>query len=105
MKLTPEPENISEIDLNEDASEPANALKMGIDLDAIKQASEEDSLVPEAIEIIKQSGKASATLLQRMLSVGYARAAKILDILEQKGFIGPANGAKPREIFLERMED
>lgn len=104
VKLTPEPDSVSEIDLNEDASEPANAMKIGIDLDAIKQASEEDPLVPEAIEIIKQTGKASATLLQRMLSVGYARAAKILDILEQKGFIGPANGAKAREIFLERME-
>ena len=53
-----------------------------------------------AIEVIRESGKASASLLQRRLSVGYARAARILDELEERGMIGPARGAKPREIFL-----
>lgn len=102
VKLTPEPENVTRIDLS-DNDEAANDLRMGIDLDAINEAANEDELVPEAIDIIRRTGKASATLLQRMLSVGYARAAKILDILEQKGMIGPANGAKPREILFERM--
>jgi S-DNA-T family DNA segregation ATPase FtsK/SpoIIIE len=60
----------------------------------------DDDLVPDAIEFIRQNKKASASLLQRKLSIGYARAAKILDILEEKGMIGPARGAKPREIFL-----
>ncbi len=54
----------------------------------------------QAIEIIRQSGKASASLLQRRLSIGYARAARILDELEEQGMIGPARGAKPREIYL-----
>jgi S-DNA-T family DNA segregation ATPase FtsK/SpoIIIE len=54
----------------------------------------------QAIEIIRSSGKASASLLQRRLSVGYARAARILDELEEQGLIGPARGAKPREIYL-----
>ena len=53
-----------------------------------------------AIAVIRESGKASASLLQRRLSVGYARAARILDELEERGMIGPARGAKPREIFL-----
>jgi len=59
--------------------------------------------VSEAIEVIRESGKASASLLQRRLKLGYARAARILDILEEKGVIGPADGAKPREVFLDQL--
>lgn len=46
-----------------------------------------------------ESGKASTSYLQRRLSIGYARAARIMDALEAKGVIGPANGAKPRDIL------
>ncbi|MCK9361405.1 DNA translocase FtsK [Patescibacteria group bacterium] len=62
---------------------------------------EEDSdpLIPDAKEEIIRAGKASASLLQRRLKVGYARAARLLDLLEQEGFIGPGDGAKPREIL------
>ena len=58
-----------------------------------------DPLIPEAKEEIIRAGKASASLLQRRLKVGYARAARLLDLLEQDGFIGPGDGAKPREIL------
>lgn len=58
-----------------------------------------DPLLPEAKEEIIRAGKASASLLQRRLKVGYARAARLLDLLEMEGFIGPADGAKPREIL------
>ncbi len=58
-----------------------------------------DPLIPEAKEEILRAGKASASLLQRRLKVGYARAARLLDLLEQEGFIGPGEGAKPREIL------
>ena len=54
----------------------------------------------QAIEVIRATGKASASLLQRKLSIGYAKAARILDELEEEGLIGPANGAKAREIYL-----
>lgn len=64
---------------------------------------EGDSLLGEVKEIIAQSGKASASLLQRRLKIGYARAARILDILEEQGIIGPADGAKPREVFLDKL--
>jgi S-DNA-T family DNA segregation ATPase FtsK/SpoIIIE len=56
-------------------------------------------MLPDAKEEILRAGKASASLLQRRLKVGYARAARILDLLEQEGFIGPGDGAKPREIL------
>ncbi len=58
-----------------------------------------DALLSEAKEEIIRAGKASASLLQRRLKVGYARAARILDLLEEEGFIGPAQGAKPREVL------
>lgn len=58
-----------------------------------------DPLLQEAKEVILQAGKASASLLQRRLKVGYARGARILDLLEDEGFIGPGEGAKPREIL------
>ncbi len=60
---------------------------------------DEDELLQEAIETVRAAGKASASLLQRRLRVGYARAARLLDILEDKGIIGPGEGAKPREVY------
>jgi S-DNA-T family DNA segregation ATPase FtsK/SpoIIIE len=64
------------------------------------QTGDEDELLVEARELIIKSGKASASMLQRRLSVGYARAARLLDELEEAGIIGPSNGAKPREILI-----
>lgn len=60
---------------------------------------DEDKLVSSAKEEIMRSQKASASFLQRRLRIGYARAARLLDILEEQGVVGPANGAKPREIY------
>ena len=62
-----------------------------------------DELFKEAKNVILQAKKASASLLQRRLSVGYARAARLLDILEERGYIGPGDGAKPREVYLEKF--
>ena len=61
-----------------------------------------DEHFEEAKEIVLSTGKASASLLQRRLAVGYARAARIIDELEQKGIIGPASGSKPRGILVPR---
>ena len=58
-----------------------------------------DPMIEEAVEEVRRAGKASASLLQRRLRVGYARAARLLDIMEQKGIIGPGEGAKPREVY------
>ncbi len=60
---------------------------------------QEESLYEMAKKEILQSKKASASFLQRRLRVGYARAARLLDILEERGVVGPADGAKPREIY------
>ncbi|MBI2097256.1 MAG: DUF87 domain-containing protein [Candidatus Sungbacteria bacterium] len=61
-----------------------------------------DPLYESARRVVTESGKASASLLQRRLKVGYARAARLLDILEENGIIGPGSGAKPREILAGR---
>lgn len=61
---------------------------------------EDDSLLPEAVDVVRQAGKASASLLQRRLRLGYARAARLLDLMEARGIIGPADGAKPRDVYL-----
>lgn len=61
---------------------------------------ETDVLFEEAVRIVCATNKASASLLQRRLSIGYARAARILDQLEAAGVVGPAEGSKPREILI-----
>ncbi len=61
---------------------------------------EDDDLYDEAVETVVRAGKASASLLQRRLRVGYARAARLLDILERQGVIGPSEGAKPRDVLI-----
>nr|PIY94214.1 MAG: cell division protein FtsK [Candidatus Komeilibacteria bacterium CG_4_10_14_0_8_um_filter_37_78] len=65
---------------------------------------DDDELLPDAQDVVLKAGKASASLLQRRLRVGYARAARLLDLLEERGIIGPSDGAKPREILL-RQDD
>lgn len=62
-------------------------------------AGDDDELYEEAREAVILAQKASASYLQRKLKVGYARAARLLDILEERGVIGPGDGAKPREVF------
>jgi len=64
--------------------------------------SDEEPLYQEAKRVVVESGKASASLLQRRLKVGYARAARLLDILEEKGVVGPGEGARPREVYAAR---
>ncbi len=61
----------------------------------------DDDMYADAKLVVMEAGKASASLLQRRLRVGYARAARLLDILEDKGVIGPGDGAKPREVYMK----
>ena len=61
---------------------------------------DDDDLYEEALEIVRQAKKASTTLLQRRLKIGYARAARLMDLLEERGAVGPGEGAKPREVYL-----
>jgi len=61
-------------------------------------------LYEEAKKTVIEARKASASFLQRRLRVGYARAARLLDILEERGVVGPGEGAKPRDVYLPAVE-
>jgi S-DNA-T family DNA segregation ATPase FtsK/SpoIIIE len=61
----------------------------------------EDDLYEDARQTVVQANKASTSFLQRKLGIGYARAARLMDILEEQGVIGPGSGAKPREILMK----
>ena len=65
---------------------------------------EADERLDEAIDIVVQSGQASASMLQRKLKLGYARAGRIIDQMESRGIIGPSDGAKPRQVLLSRTD-
>lgn len=62
---------------------------------------QEDDLLPQAVEIIRETRRASTSSLQRRLRIGYTRAARIMDILEEKGLVGPPRGSDPREILID----
>lgn len=66
---------------------------------------EKDDLFADAVRVVCDHDRASASLLQRRLSVGYARAARILDQLEAMGIVGPAEGSKPREVLIRNAEE
>ena len=65
----------------------------------------DDELLDEARDTVVKAGKASASYLQRRLKIGYARAARLLDLLEERGIIGPGDGAKPRQILVAPVGD
>mgnify|MGYP001560054188 CR=1 FL=1 len=81
------------------------ALKEPSDTSREVGFSDDDSLLQEAKIVVIQAKKASASLLQRRLRIGYARAARLLDFLEGKGIVGPGDGAKPREVYFKTEEE
>ena len=68
------------------------------------EAKEADALLPQAIEIVIDSGQASVSLVQRKLSVGYARAGRLVDQMEARGIVGPSEGSKPRRVLVTKAE-
>jgi DNA segregation ATPase FtsK/SpoIIIE, S-DNA-T family len=68
-------------------------------------ASDEEPLLQDAVEALVAAGKASTSLLQRRLKIGYSRAARIMDLLEEQGVIGPQRGSKPREVLIESVSE
>jgi S-DNA-T family DNA segregation ATPase FtsK/SpoIIIE len=94
----------NEQSIGEDISGGREGLRSGagvIDLDAPAEGgAQEDDLYLEARDVVVKARKASASLLQRRLRVGYARAARLLDLLQEDGVIGPGDGAKAREVYV-----
>ena len=64
----------------------------------------EDDMLPQAIQVAVENGSISTSMLQRKLRLGYARAGRIMDMMEQKGIIGPSQGSKPRDVLITRQQ-
>jgi S-DNA-T family DNA segregation ATPase FtsK/SpoIIIE len=92
-----------EVHYTEEVTEQAVTVKSAAGGTVVVNGGEKDPLFNQALEIIMQQDKASASLLQRRLSIGYARAARILDQLEAEGYVGPAEGAKPRDVIKRQV--
>ena len=102
VKLTLEPEYNEKITSPEVARQNVQGLpniKGGLPPEAAAMT----RFTKKPLQVIIESRKASASLLQRKMEIGYARAARILDEMEANGVIGPVRGAKPRDIFVSRM--
>jgi S-DNA-T family DNA segregation ATPase FtsK/SpoIIIE len=65
----------------------------------------DDDMYKDAIRVVVDSGKASTSLLQRRLRVGYARAARLIETMEEQGVIGPADGSRPREVLISSLDE
>lgn len=78
-------------DSGEDEGEGGDDGEMGDD----------EELYAQAIDVLKSTKRASTSMLQRRLRIGYNRAARIMDLMEQKGVVGPENGSSPREILVD----
>jgi len=63
-----------------------------------------DEMLPAAVDVILETGQASVSMLQRRLKLGYARAARIVDEMEEKGIVGPFQGSKPRDILVTKEQ-
>lgn len=99
MRMQREPQYDEEI-----TKQPVNLSGRGgvvMDMDGAG----DDDLYRDALQVVVDSGKASASLLQRRLRVGYARAARLIETMEEQGVIGPADGARPREVLISSLED
>lgn len=94
-----EGELADEIALTDDKLGAGGGVSM--DLDDDSGDGDDDELYEEAREVVIKAGKASASYLQRKLKVGYARAARLLDMLEERGVIGPGEGARQREVYIK----
>ena len=90
----------SEIQLSESENSDRGSI-----FEATLEDEDDDDLYGEAKDIVIRAGKASTSYLQRKLRIGYARAARLMDILEEKGVIGPADGSRPREVIPNQDAD
>ncbi|MFA4817898.1 MAG: DNA translocase FtsK [Parcubacteria group bacterium] len=91
---------LGEESIGEDITSPAQGG--ALEFKNMDENKDEDDLYEAAKVEVTRAGKASATLLQRRLRIGYARAARLLDVLEDNGIIGPGDGAKPREVYASK---
>jgi S-DNA-T family DNA segregation ATPase FtsK/SpoIIIE len=84
-------------------SQPVQIGKGGVV--ASMDGDDDDDMMKDAVSVVVQTGKASTSLLQRKLRIGYGRASRLIDIMEEQGIVGPADGAKPRQVLVSSVDD
>ncbi len=94
---------MQEIELKAAQDGKKKSSSAGVDTD-VPASDYGDEMIPKAIEVVVEAGMASTTLLQRKLKLGYARAARIVDELSEKGIIGPFEGSKPRKVLITKEQ-
>lgn len=91
---------------NDVISQKVQLSGRGGSVDAFDSGGEDDELFQEAVKItLNNNGKISASYLQRRLRLGYSRASRLIDAMEDRGIIGPADGQRPREVLISSLED
>ena len=84
------------------AEEVQKQIEAGDELDLGGGDGEDgDEMLPQAIDVLRSTKRASTSMLQRRLRIGYNRAARLMEILEDRGIVGPENGSSPREILVD----
>ena len=94
----------SEAKYDEDIIEKIDAGKPVNITDEMSDPSDNDELLPKAIEIAVEAGKISASHLQRRLKVGFSRASRMIDQMQERGIVGPPDGSKPREVLISKED-
>ena len=69
-----------------------------------RHRSDGDELLPAAVEVVLETGQASVSMLQRRLKLGYSRAARLVDQMEERGIVGPFEGSKPRQLLIDKAK-
>ena len=82
----------------------AGKQKGGAAVVADEEENDADPMLDEAIRVVVEAGQASTSLLQRRLKLGYSRAARIIDQMEERGIVGPYEGSKPRKVLISKEE-
>ena len=86
------------------AAQTGNSKATASDPEPNQSEMDGDEMLPAAVDVILETGQASVSMLQRRLKLGYARAARIVDEMEEKGIVGPFQGSKPRAILVTKEQ-
>ena len=97
-------EDVDEIERKAAQTGNAKAAATAADPEPNSAELDGDEMLPAAVDVILETGQASVSMLQRRLKLGYARAARIVDEMEEKGIVGPFQGSKPRAILITKEE-
>ena len=91
-------------DIEKKAQQAGKKPSASVDAEPTADELEGDEMLPAAVDVILETGQASVSMLQRRLKLGYARAARIVDEMEEKGIVGPFQGSKPRDILITKEQ-